>query len=113
VGKTEEGRLVHIELQSTNDANMALRMAEYSLAICRRFGRIPFQMVLYVGEPSLTMKTRLQGPHLSFECRIADIRELNGESWLASDRIEDNIIASAGRVVTALGITENGRYNQT
>jgi hypothetical protein len=93
LGETADGHLVHIELQSTNDSNMALRMAEYSLAICRRFRRFPSQMVLYVGERPLRMKTNVAGPHLSFECRMVDIREFDGEAWLASERVEDNVFA--------------------
>jgi predicted transposase YdaD len=84
---------VHIELQSTNDSKMALRMAEYALAICRRFDRMPAQVVLYVGLEAVRMKTTLNGPHLSFDCRVIDIRDLDGEVWLASDRVEDNVVA--------------------
>jgi predicted transposase/invertase (TIGR01784 family) len=37
LGVTEGDALVHIELQSTNDPDMALRMPEYSLRIYRQF----------------------------------------------------------------------------
>jgi hypothetical protein len=80
LGETAERKLVHIELQSTNDPKMALRMAEYALAICRRFERMPEQVVLYVGQYPARMKTSLNGPHLSFDCRVVDIRELDGEA---------------------------------
>ena len=93
LGETADGRLVHIELQSTNDPYMALRMAEYALAILRQFGRMPIQLILYVGLAPAKMETLIQGPHLTFECRVMDIRELDGDRWLASDRIEDNVIA--------------------
>ena len=72
---------------------MGLRMAEYSLAISRRFGRLPGQVVLYVGDAPARMKMRLEGPHLAFECPVVDVRDLDGERWLASDRVEDNIVA--------------------
>jgi hypothetical protein len=98
LGESADGRLVHIELQSTHDAGMALRMMEYSAAVCRQFGRFPEQVVLYVGEPPLRMGGGLSGPNFSFSCRIADIRELDSERLLASERIEDNIIAILGRV---------------
>jgi hypothetical protein len=39
---------LHIELQSTNQRDMTLRMPGYSLAIHRQFRRFPEQMVLYV-----------------------------------------------------------------
>src|ERR1022692_979046 len=53
LGETVDGGLVHVELQSSNDAAMPLRMAEYCLGVFRLFGRFPRQVVLYVGEPQL------------------------------------------------------------
>ena len=47
---------------------MALRMLEYSLAIHRKFHRFPEQIVLYVGNSPLRMKSRLTAPRISFEC---------------------------------------------
>ena len=41
LGETAVGDLVHIELQSSNDARMALRMAESCLNIYRHFDRLP------------------------------------------------------------------------
>lgn len=41
LGETASGDLVHVELQSGNDALMPLRMAEYCLGILRVFGRFP------------------------------------------------------------------------
>ena len=93
LGETSDGRLVHLELQSTNDADMALRMAEYAWAIYRRFRRFPEQLVLYVGESPLRMSQRLEGLSVSVWYRLVDIRELNSEPLLASDRMEDNVIA--------------------
>jgi len=98
LGKTADGRLVHIELQSTNQPHMARRMLEYSLAIHRKFKRFPEQMVLYVGNAPLRMKSRLAGPRLSFDCRIVDIREIDGELLLTSPSLEDNVIAVLARM---------------
>jgi hypothetical protein len=98
LGESADNRLVHIELQSAHDAGMALRMMEYSAAVCREFGRFPEQIVRYVGEPRLRMSGTLSGPNFSFECRMLDIRELDGESLLESERIEDNIISVLARV---------------
>ncbi|MES1257214.1 MAG: DUF4351 domain-containing protein [Acidobacteriota bacterium] len=93
LGETAEAELVHIELQSSNDADMALRMAEYALAIRRRFGRLPAQVVLYVGHARLKMRTTMEGSHLAFSCPVVDIRELNAERWLESEKVEDNVVA--------------------
>jgi hypothetical protein len=41
LGETVDGGLVHVELQSSNDPAIPLRMAEYCLGIYRQFGRWP------------------------------------------------------------------------
>lgn len=98
LGRVPDGRLVHIELQSQNDPLMALRMAEYALAIYRGYGRLPVQMVLFVGQRRMRMKSELSGPDCSFRCGLTDIRDLDSEPLLASPRIEDNILAILTRV---------------
>ena len=37
--------LIHLELQSTNDPQLPLRMAKYSLRVYRKFQRFPRQIV--------------------------------------------------------------------
>jgi predicted transposase YdaD len=98
LGEAADGTLLHIELQSANQARMAHRMLEYASAIERRFGRFPEQMVLYVGSAGLRMKGELSGPGLRYRCRMVDIRELDGEALLTSRRVEDNIIAILARL---------------
>ena len=98
LGETADGTLVHIELQSANQSGMALRMLEYAVAIHRRFGRFPRQVVLYVGQAPLRMPRRLTGPDLEFSCKMMDIRELDCEPLIASSRVEDNVIAVLARL---------------
>ena len=98
LGETAEGRLVHIELQSTNHPDMALRMLEYSVAIRRKFRRFPRQIVLYVGNGPLRMKRWLKGPGLRYRCRVMDFRELDAEPLLASASLGDNVIGILARL---------------
>ena len=65
LGETEEGTLVQIELQSGNDRKMTARMLEYCADIFRLLDRVPYQVVLYVGEGPARMETTVQGPMLS------------------------------------------------
>jgi hypothetical protein len=53
LGETTDGNLLHIELQSTNDPAMPLRMAEYCLRVYRLFKRFP--RLLYVEATSLAI----------------------------------------------------------
>jgi len=93
LGQTAAGELIHIELQSTNDPDMPLRMAEYCLRVRRNFRRFPQQILVYLGSAPLTMGSELNGPRLSYSYRIVDIRDLDGERLLASPEVGDNIVA--------------------
>jgi hypothetical protein len=84
LGETAGGELVHIELQSTNDPDMPLRMAEYCLRVRRNFRKFPQQILVY--------------PKLSYSYRIVDIRDLDGERLLASPAVGDNIVAILTRL---------------
>src|SRR5580692_10048871 len=66
LGQAADGTLVHLELQSSNDGNMPVRMAEYCLGIFRLFGRFPRQVLLYVGEAPLRMEVELRGSDVLF-----------------------------------------------
>ncbi len=122
LGETEDGELIHIELQSTNDPKMALRMAEYCVRIVRLYSRFARQVVLYVGEEPLRMASEFHGPEALIQYRIIDIRDLDGERLLASDQVADNIVAILARLqdsrgtvrqvlkrIAALGARLNGR----
>lgn len=98
LGKTSDGHLIHLELQSSNDGSMPLRMAEYSLGIFRLFGHFPRQILVYVGELPLRMKTELHGPEFSFRYRAVDIRTLDGDRLLESTAVGDNVIAILTRL---------------
>jgi predicted transposase YdaD len=98
LGESETGDLLHIELQSTNDEDMPMRMLEYSVRVARLFGRFPRQLVLYVGEAKPKMKTALSGPTLAFHYELMDIRTLDCEALIASSDPGDNILAVLARL---------------
>jgi hypothetical protein len=87
LGETAEGGLVHLELQSRNEATMPLRMAEYCLGVFRLFGQFPRQVLLYVGEAPLRMDSELRGLDVSFRYRLIDFRTLDGDRLLESAEV--------------------------
>jgi hypothetical protein len=93
LGETKAGELAHIELQSGNTKDMAIRMLEYGLAALRKYHCYPTQVCLYVGEKPARMKTELCGPHLEYSYRLVDVRELDGKRLLKSHTVDDNIVA--------------------
>jgi len=98
LGETPDGTLIQIELQSSADNSIPLRMAEYSLAIYRLRQKFPQQIVLYVGEAPLKMEDTLVGPDLQFRYRLIDVRDLDGERLRESPEMGDNVIAILTRL---------------
>lgn len=99
LGELPDGNLVHIELQSRNENDFPLRMAEYLFGIRRKYGKLPRQVALYVGEAPMLMDDGMEGPDVSVRFHLVDIRELDGEQLLASAHMGDNVLA----VLTSLG----------
>jgi hypothetical protein len=98
LGETGAGELIQVELQSRNDREMPLRMAEYWVSIYRLHGRFPRQIVIYVGQAELSMPRELRGAGMRFEFELIDIRTLDVEPLLESPEVSDNIIAILGRL---------------
>jgi predicted transposase YdaD len=86
-------KLIGLELQSTNDPLLPLRMAEYSLRVYRLYGTFPEQYVLYVGDQEMRMPSELAG--INHVCRytIIDIRTIDEETLLNSPFDADSILA--------------------
>lgn len=93
LGEAPGGDLTHIELQSRNEKDFPLRMAEYLLGIRRRYGRFPRQVALYVGEARMRMRNHIEGPGCTFRYHLVDIRSVDSVALLASENIGDNVIA--------------------
>ena len=98
LGETADRSLIHLELQSSQDAAMPLRMAEYCLGIFRLFGRFPRQVLLYVGEAPLRMESELRRPDVWLRYSTIDIRNLDGDRLLESPEVGDNVIAILARL---------------
>ncbi len=93
VGRTGQGEIVHLEFQSSNAKFMEVRMAAYYIDLVERFGRHVRQALVYVGRDTLRMKDRYESPAMSFRYSLVDIRDLDGESFLASPAVGDQILA--------------------
>lgn len=110
--------LIHLELQSTNDPQLPLRMAEYSLRVYRQFQRFPQQIVLYVGDAEMRMPATFSGPDHVCRYTIVDIRTLDSEPLLNSALPADNVIAiltrlrdrtaAIRRILSKIGTLETG-----
>ena len=93
LGETESGELIQVELQTTNDPAMPLRMLEYGIAIARRHGRFPRQIVVYVGRDRLRMADVYAASGVMFRYELLDFRSLNAGAMLKRRAPADHILA--------------------
>lgn len=100
----ENGTLLHIELQSWNDKEMALRMLEYYVLLWRRYRKPIRQVVVYVGTPRMRMSDSLVSEALRFSFSLRDIREWRAEDLLASPIFGDQVLAILGGTDDARGL---------
>jgi hypothetical protein len=89
----EDGQILHLELQATNDPLMPIRMAEYVLPIIRKYGIRIVQIVLYFGNAPLTMPSRMDVPGYVFSHRQIDIRDFSSAELLTSGSIADSLLS--------------------
>jgi predicted transposase YdaD len=91
--RLDDGRVYHLELQSTGDPAMPWRMLEYYGLIRQRYQAPVLQQVLYVGQGPSTLADGLALDQLSFRYQVVDIRDIDCRSLLASPSLEDNLLA--------------------
>ena len=94
VMRLEDGRLLHLELQSNNNAGMPRRMLGYWLLLTKRYPDAQLeQAVIYFGSPNLSTPCQLMAHRLYYDYRLVDIRSLPAERFLNSDLPEDRVLA--------------------
>ncbi len=99
LARLEDDSILHIEFQSFNDPNMPFRMLRYYLAIWERYPSSPIkQLLVYVGNRKLRMKSRLRIRNLTFSYEILDIRQIDCRVLLESPDPMDRLLACLCKV---------------
>ncbi len=99
LARLEDESILHIEFQSFNDPNMPFRMLRYYLAILERYPNSPIkQLLVYVGNRKLRMKSRLRLRNLSFSYEMIDIRQIDCKVLLESPDPMDRLLACLCKV---------------
>ncbi len=89
-----KGEIYHLELQSTDDPKMGLRMLYYHLLILENYGKIPHQAVVYVGEkPINRMSPIVETSTLRFEYRLIDLNKVDCSLLLTSNEPSDWVLS--------------------
>lgn len=94
VSRLNDGRILHLEIQASNDARMPHRMLEYWLLLRNRYPESEIvQAVLYVGNPRLTMIGGFAYTALHYTYSLHDIREIDPEVFLNSPLPTERVLA--------------------
>ncbi len=88
-----DGEIIHIEIQSTNDATMLGRMYLYSAFIYNQHKKLPIQIVLYIGNKPLNMTHSMGTGLINYTYILIDIRNLDGDPLIDSADPNDNVLA--------------------
>ncbi len=90
----DDGRILHLEVQSANDPRMPWRMLHYRLLLRERYPLVHIvQHVLYIGAAPCSMVARIEEDFLSYGYRLTDIREIDEEVFLRSESAADRVLA--------------------
>ena len=81
LGETADGELIQIEVQSTNQTGMGLRMLEYLVHVNRLYGRVPRQILLYVGRERLRMDSQYRWADGEARFTLIDMRRWTASRW--------------------------------
>ncbi len=88
-----DGKLRHVEIETSNDPGMARRKAEYYLGFWRLFDEHVEQVLLFASQRPLTMSPVFETPSMRYQFRILDLKTWDGEPLLASEDWGDNVLA--------------------
>ena len=69
-----DGKLRHVEIETTNDPDMARRKAEYYLGFWRLLDEHVEQVLLFASQRPLTVSPVFETPSMRFEFRILDLK---------------------------------------
>jgi len=75
--RLEDNTLFHLEIQSTDDKTMPIRMLQYTSLIYEKYKQFPKQLVLYVGNKKIKIKNGINTKELVYNYEVRDIREFD------------------------------------
>lgn len=89
----EDGSVMHVEIQSTNDPDIGLRMLEYYCLLKRAHRRPVRQLLLYLGEASLNMASRMNEDGNLFRSDVVGVRSFRVADLLVTGNPGDAALA--------------------
>jgi len=91
--RLEDDSVFHLEFQTSNDVLMPLRMLKYYIYLYQAYNKEPIQLVLFVGNNSLSMPNSIKTDRLSFSYELKNIKDIDCKELLNSSDLNDNILS--------------------
>ncbi len=91
--KNRDEFILHLEFQTRNDPDMAMRMASYDFMIHLRHRKEVVSIVIYMGSERMTMNNTVSFNGNYYQCQIIDIRDIDPELFLQSESPKEIIMA--------------------
>ncbi len=89
-----KNKIIHIELQSSNDYSMVYRMARYYIEIASRYKKSEiYQYVIYIGKKKNYMKNELIKDNMKFKFDIIDMKKIPCEKFLKLETPEALVLS--------------------
>ena len=88
--------ILQVEIQTSNNPNMALQMADYWVLLYQLYGLPIKQYVLYVGQEPVSMPDRLDYPNLNFGYTLLSFSDLPYDLFINSEQPEIKMLALLG-----------------
>jgi hypothetical protein len=94
VARLLDGKILHLEFQLSNDPRMHWRCYHYFGAIQEQWEDSEvIQIVIYLGNPPLQMRSEIQKPSLAYRYEIVDMREIDASVFLQSPGDSERVLA--------------------
>ena len=96
INQNQSPYILHLEFQSTDEGGMAYRMLEYRALLTRKYATPVVQFVIYIGDSTPKMNTRIQQENLDYRFVLKNLQDYDHRTLLASDVPEEIILAILG-----------------
>ncbi len=84
--KDNEEKILHLEIQNSNDYTMPNRMLRYYVDIKSKYPKTEInQYLLYIGKEKLYMKDTIKDKNLSFQYSLVDMHNIDCEEFIKID----------------------------
>lgn len=115
--------VLQIEFQVANEPTMVYRMLEYYAMLSRKYELPVHQYAIYLGKSKLRMATELQSINLSFRYSLLEIKAIDYNLFLKSNKPEEIVLAilanfdkempenALKKIIQRLDETTNGEFS--